>query len=372
MVVLGGMRVEMGPDRVTKVAESPDEQVALRREARALRICAHPGVVPLLAVEGGEPPQALVLRRAAGGGLGQSGSRSVRSVIGWGAAVAATLGDLHDIGWVHGAVVAEHVLFDGEGRPVLCGFRRAEAPADRSELARGAAGDVAALATLLLDRLPDGSDRRLVHFLSVAAAQSAPRSGLARLVPMAGRPRSGGWVSARQMARRLVELVPDARLGDEGGSQPDETEVPSTAPASPRRRRLAGVSAAVGLCAGVAAVGLALTASARRGIAPPAAQLAVGGSDDYVLSGPPGADLVTLIGRWDCGPARPAVVDLSTGWIWVFDRWPPPGSADTGRAIVHVPQPTGLTVRRSGTDCEQLVALEGSGRQAVIPVSPRR
>src|SRR5690606_41484281 len=65
------------------------------------------------------------------------------SIAGLVAAVASTLGDLHELGIVHGRVDTTHVLIGDDGRPRLCGFAGDEGatPAD----------DVAALGRVLAD-----------------------------------------------------------------------------------------------------------------------------------------------------------------------------------------------------------------------------
>lgn len=355
--------MEIVADRFIKRAGTAEERIALRREATALQICAHPGVVPLLSVEGGDPPDALVFARLSGGSLAERDDRSLGGLVGWGAAVASTLADLHGIGWVHGALSPDHVIFDADGRPVLCGLRRAEAPADGSVMARAVAADVAGLATMLLERLPAGSDRRLVRLLASVAGQGSNGRARARLLV----PTVGGRRPARELARRLVELVPEARSGV--GEQPPLDE-PVGAVRAARRRRLVWVAgiAAVSVAAAIPLAVSGLAGRRRSPLTPAPEPIHLSVSDRYVLSGPPGAQLLTVIGRWDCGTARPAVVDLRTGWIWVFDHWPARGAADAGRVVGHVPRPAGLAVRTSVIGCEQLVALEGSGQMTVIAV----
>lgn len=358
------MRTQVGADRTLKLAESDEDRLALRREARALRLCAHPGVVALLATEGGDPPQALVLPALAGGSMAAKTCAPLPTVIAWGAAIASTLADLHDIGWVHGSVSADHVLFDEQHRPVLCSFGRADAPADQPGAAAGAAADVAALARLLLERLPVDTDRRLMRYLSASAAERPGSSKVrGRLAVVGGRSVRGARNPARSMAGRLMELVPEASLGLDT-EQDGRSEL---RPASGgRRKRLVVGVAAVGSCAAAVAVVVSVVTVGRRPPSHTPGALTMATTDRFVLTGPPGAHLLTVIGRWDCGPPRPAVEDLQTGDIWVFDRWPPPGSADSARMVGHVRQPVGLAVRRSSTGCEQLVALEGSGRLQVV------
>lgn len=367
------MRVVVDGDRVRKLAETDAERSRLKAEARALRVCAHPGVVGLIATEGGDPPQELVLRALHGGSLAENSCQSLPMVIAWGAAIASTLADLHDIGWVHGSLSADHVLFDHDAKPVLCSFGRAEAHADHSLLAAAAAADVAALAALLLERTTAETDRRVVRFLSAAAHRSHRGLAISRFSVRTPLPGAGPRNTARQMSRRLIELVPDARLGEAAAAGQAEglpSPVPLAAPIRPggHRRWVVVAIAVLGLCAVLAAVGMAVAGLRPHRIGHPQGSLTLATSSRYTLTGPPEAQLLTVIGRWNCGPARPAVVDLRTGWVWVFDRWPPPGSAEPGRPVGHVRQPIGLAGRTSAKGCESLVALERSGRLEVLAV----
>src|SRR5271156_4426745 len=108
------MLVEDGPDPATlrKRATTDADRRRLEHEAQMLVAAAHPGVVELLSIEGGHPPESLILRRAAGGSAQDLGHQPADVVAGLGAALATTLADLHEIGFSHGSVTAEHVLLD--------------------------------------------------------------------------------------------------------------------------------------------------------------------------------------------------------------------------------------------------------------------
>ncbi|MFP3902399.1 MAG: hypothetical protein ACLFXM_16200, partial [Acidimicrobiia bacterium] len=124
-----------------KVASGEAEVTRLRREADRLRRASHPGVVTLLDVATTDSGAELRTRYA-----GEPLDRwhgSLASVAGLGAAVAATLADLHGLGVVHGRIDASHILVGAGGRPRLCGMsgRDGAEPAD----------DVGALAAVLDD-----------------------------------------------------------------------------------------------------------------------------------------------------------------------------------------------------------------------------
>lgn len=363
------MRVEVRAERVIKESESEAERARLGVEARALRACAHPGVVPLLGSDGGDPPCRLVLAPVAGGALaGAGGCLALEVVAGLAAAIAATLADLHDLGWVHGALAADHVLLDDEGRPVLCGFGRASRPSTPSEMEALAAGDVAALTSMLAQRLPAHPDRRV-----------------ARLFAASGGPRMGRTHDARRLARRVIDLVPDARL-EPAASWPEGcSDRPGPTEPAPVRaiqgsragRRLALVGG--GGAAAVLVAGLAVSGFLARPSSPPSPPQpdpparSPGGRPApvgrYVLSNPGGGRLITVMGRWGCGPARPAALDLSSGWVWIFDGWPGPGSSLRGRAVVRRPGAMGLAVEEVRARCDHLVVLGRSGTSFTVPGS---
>ena len=79
-------------------------------------------MVELVGVEGTTDRPVLVTVLVEGPTLAAPLALTVAEVAGLAGALAATLGDLHDLGIVHGAVVPEHVIVSPDGRPVLCGF----------------------------------------------------------------------------------------------------------------------------------------------------------------------------------------------------------------------------------------------------------
>jgi hypothetical protein len=138
-------------DRATaefhKVAESDEDAARLEQEAEVLTVARHPGVVQLLGWAGTTLRLRLVDGLAPADGAGAA------------VVAATTLADLHDIGVAHGALRAEHIVFD-HGAPVLCSFGRGQ-----TGVAPGgpeAAADVRALATALLAEADDPLQRRVL------------------------------------------------------------------------------------------------------------------------------------------------------------------------------------------------------------------
>ncbi len=435
--MLIAVRVEAG--EVRKQAESEQEQRQIQQEAAVLTAVAHPGVVQLLTTEG-DPVDTLVLRRVGAGSLDDLHHADAEVLAGVGASLATTVADLHEIGFVHRAITAPHVLLDEQGSPVLCGFGRALGPLPGSELTAHRMEDVRAIATILLERVPVG-DRRL-------------RSVLGRAE---GGRRWSRRCDARWLARRLVEVVPGARLEGEAsaylterpdpehtrdpggpvGVPPDGPEVAGAAPVGagagnhvvieaspalqaeereergdgspggasggqvlvrstvnpggatgswpPRRVRLVrlaagGLAAGAALVGGAAMVGPGLFGSGGASPRCPPVDQGCGrvGSSDGVItttsgrfdltSNAPGS--IVVLGRWGCtDQALPAELDVRTGDLWVFDRWPGPGSQQPARLAGTISSASGLTVRPGGGRCD-LIEVRRKG-QASVTVNPR-
>ena len=192
----------------------------LLREADLLSLAPVPGTVRLLARDGTENDPILVTARVDGSDLRRVPDLAVEEVAGLVAALGTTLADLHDLGVVHGAVMAEHVLLSSEGRPILCGFgygaRTGERPVAEAPLPEAAvdpartpgaplapASDVLALGALLDSLLatatPAGLDANQVDALRAVVGRTAAAD--AQLRP-----------SARAVAEAVRHAVPSARL----------------------------------------------------------------------------------------------------------------------------------------------------------------
>jgi tRNA A-37 threonylcarbamoyl transferase component Bud32 len=351
------MLVKMANAVVEKTALTELDRRRLGREVDALRHLVHPGVVAVVAVEdGGEGVERLVLRRVPGRTWADIGICPAAEAAGWGAAVATIVADVHDLGYAHGALSRDHVLIDEDGHPVLCGFGDATQLSASDHPAELIAQDVHATARMVLDAAP-GLDRRA-------------RRRLARYTDI----RHHRRLSARELAVDLVRTVPDARLGrpedrsESGAMDSAATLAASARPALPRPGREGDVPSSTGLsgrwrsrswttalsaaAAILVILGGAALATTRAARSRP--------SPGYVLRSASGESTLTVTGQWGCGPPRPAVLDTTTGSVWVFDRWPAPGQRVTSRFLTRVPGATGLGVGARSALCQQLVVLRAN------------
>lgn len=357
---------------VVKVADSDEERRRLGTEAAVLRLVAHPGVVRLACEEGaanGEGaaangqdgpvpagPDRLILHRVPGTPLSEVPPQPPELVAGWGAALATVLADLHALGVVHGAVGADHVIIDDQGRPVLCGFGSARR-LTADDHGREASVDVSALAGVLLACLEPGEAalRRLLVRWAAGRQRSAP--------------------DPASLARSLVARVPEARVDTPAPAGPAQPAA-AAGPASTGDRATAGerlrsapaviISAHPRLVAGALAAGIACAATVVVSLWPSGARSSGAGGQAlptaaplpaYILSAAPGEDPVAVVGRWGCGPSRPAVLDLGSGVLWVFSGVP--GGNERVRATFasRIPSASGLAVSSSGRGCDQLLVL---------------
>ena len=196
------VRVETvdGQQWVVKSAASPAETAHLGREAEQLRRAAHPGVVELGSFQAGPPVE--LRTRHAGRSLDEMAPLRLPSCAVSGPQWRRVLADLHDLGIVHGAIGADHILIGAEGRPVLCGFSSSGSTKEGH-----AGGDVIDLADTLASLLGPEAPRRLRRLLL------GPGKGL-RHTP-----------SARAFAAALSQAVPDRRLPTAAAVRPPGVSV---------------------------------------------------------------------------------------------------------------------------------------------------
>jgi hypothetical protein len=312
------VRVSIDPDgMVVKEASTPAEIDRLKNEVAVLSVARHPGVVRLLRFD----HERLETRLIDGATVGAR-SLSQEQVAAVGAALATTLADLHDIGIVHGAIEPSHVLIDGRGRPVLCGFGSGGTGAGPRDPRKGE--DVAALAAMLTELRPE---------------QRWPKPAL----------RSAHALGAAWAAS------PKPRVRDK--RHPGPTQVAHS------RRRLAPMAtlaaitlAAITLAAiTLAAITLAIAAwwHPQRLSRP---RFRIGEPTDQVV-----------LGRWTCTATRlPAVLRLRTGTVWIWDHWPAPGGHIMGQEAAHVSGAEKAKVLGGPNSCDRLLVTQSGGGQTTL------
>lgn len=216
---------ETGPV-VRKEAETDDGRGALTREVERLERARHPGVVELI----GHGDDHLVLAWAGGETL-ETWRAPLPQVAALLAACSATIGDLHELGIVHGRLQARHVVVGPDGRPRLCGFG-GSAPGTGEATP---AGDVAAIGVLIerlvgagvdLEPIPDrrwsrrrwsGYGRRSLQTLADHATDDDP----------ARRP------TARALAASIADAVPGCVLPAPGSVDPAPSLPPNRTKGGP-------------------------------------------------------------------------------------------------------------------------------------------
>jgi hypothetical protein len=218
-----------GPVAV-KTATGADDVARLRLEAERFERAAHPGLVAVVGPatggvdearadrgvddgtnESAEGRASVEIRTRFAGDPVTHWSGSVGAVAGLGAAVAATLADLHDIGVVHGRLDATHILVGDDGRPRLCGLSHPGGAAPHE--------DVAALGLVLgevLERATPGPRSWPWHGRSSAAHRRALEQVLAR----ASDPVPSRRPNARLLASSILSAVPGAELPATGSPFP--------------------------------------------------------------------------------------------------------------------------------------------------------
>ena len=145
---IGGVQRELAVDQVAdhRVAvariEGGERAAAVGRYLRALQTCRQASLAPILNVVD-EPPTAFVhVEAQADGPLLSSAIRLPQtSALLVGADVADALGALHDAGLAHGGLVADAIVLDASGRPVVMGAGLAGAAAAAAGLPSPIASD---------------------------------------------------------------------------------------------------------------------------------------------------------------------------------------------------------------------------------------
>lgn len=419
---------EEGSGCCVRRAESAADRAILQRVERTLDALRHPGLVELVSSGPGVAGNWELRTRWVGPTVGHDQVRlSSSHVAGIGAAVATTLADLHALGWFHGAVSADHILIDRDGRPILCGLSSAGRLTDLSV----AEADTAAL-THVLEWLAtrsgceeDRSLRRALHggrFRSGQAVVLARRLADPRLAPelpsgLDGPDPGSGLplVSEADVAPGAPHAEPGVTIDQSpaqftGGACSAATATPGVGPvgaaeaiavaarasgwrgiALPGRwrailrrawgspRLTAGVLT-VGLLAGTLAVAPAVLGSQSAPACPavdqgcravPTAGGVLATPTGHYKVGAPGD--VVVLGRWGCGPiALPALLRPASGEVWIFDRWPTPSADVAARSLGRVPGARSLRVVAGRDGCDTLEAQRAGAAPVRMAVGPAR
>jgi hypothetical protein len=332
------IEVDAGAGEFRKRAETGEEAARLDHEARVLEVARHPGVVEFLGRDGETLRLRLVNGRPLSGLVLPRDDELVRIA----RATATTLADLHDIGVVHRALSADHLMIDSDGQPILCSFGRALSGAVGPDEARA---EVAALAAAVSHGgTAAGTTGPTIAAIEAAAARAAHHP---------------------QPARYLATLLAENRAG---------------APTTGRRRtkavRAVGpVLAAAAIAVGAAAVSWRVGGGARPAaeacpavdlgchplahpggiIATPAGRYRIGGPGDLFV-----------VGRWRCAAALPALLQPASGKVWIWDQWARAGAPGVGRLVARIPGARDVQVEPGPSACDRLLVTLGDGTVAVV------
>lgn len=340
--------VRLGSSGSLEIVRSapPEPPDALRAAAARLRAGAGAGAVDVLAVhDDGERVEVVLAYAGRSPTVPLPAPEAARIA----ANTAARLADLHALGLAHGAVTLDHVLVDADGVVRLCGLRDGE-PAD----------DVLAFGALLRtlvgdDARGDGAEELIAIAARCESAlpEARPTMGaLAASLAAIGIPRTRATPSAR------VRVAVPTRL--------------------PQRVTTAAL-AVLALALGWLVVPRAPSSSARVAITPPSTESTTTTSVVAARVWPALMDRswtfgdendLQVLGDWDCdGETTPALVDASTGDVWVIDAWPAPGASAAARYVTTIDLPRSVAAVESDT-CDAMRVERTDG--GTITVSPAR
>jgi hypothetical protein len=81
------------------------------------------------------------------------------------------------------------------------------------------------------------------------------------------------------------------------------------------------------------------------------------------------SDDPVVLGRWTCGPVLPAVLRLSQGQVWVWDRWPTANSVLYARLAVRVAGAKTLRVVAGASGCDHLSVIGPGGATRTLTLN---
>lgn len=314
----------------------PGDDKDRQAEAEWLRRAAGPGVVEL--VVAGAPPVGIVTAHA-GSHTWRTSSPEPAPAAVLLASALRTVARLHRQGLVHGALVPDHLIVSG-GETVLCS---PDPSATGQALDRGALAD-----------------------LAQGSLQRWRSDGVS--VPEADR-----WA-------RTIQLLSSPNAGWSLGDIADVLAPP--APASPgrsrrvtsRRQRTVPVKARALLAATIViaftAIG-GLVVAGRTSPVPLSAARPIDGPSVDLLGtryrGGQPDDVLVATTRPCPGSPPAAVLEPSSGTVWVFSRLPSADAPERGLATQQVPGASRVAVRELGS-CEQVI-VSGPAGEAAVPAA---
>ncbi len=312
-----------------------------------LEVARHPGVVQLVGLE----DAVLRLRHVKGEPLSARRTPGADEMTRIAVVAATTLADLHDIGVVHGAITAEHILVERSGQAIFCSFGRGATnrPAADADVAR----DVVALAGALLTVAEPGGTVSQVLSQSARAGSKRPtaRKLAARLAaarPPAHHPPT--WVAVPVVvAAAMLTAVVAAR-----DAQPPHRPHPGAlAPAAPPPAARPPACPAVDLgCQPLPRpAGIIATSTGR---------FRVGRRDDLLV-----------VGRWRCAAPLPALLRPATGEVWVWDSWARANASRPARLVTRIAGATSVHVEGGPAGCDHLrLVFRDGATVAIYPDQP--
>lgn len=327
-------------------AAPPEDQLRLRATAETLGAAAGAGAVEVIRCSDDGEHVELVLAYA---GRSPSAPMDAMTLARVGAAVAASAADLHLRGIAHGALLAEHVLVDAAGDVRLCGYG--------SSANGSTSSDVRAMGALLLSLLDsDDSSQAATTIRTIAercTSESHPSmSAVAAGLAAAHGPRTTiSRMPAPTRSRRLwpalaivgvISIFGTVVLWPRGGAPsataalvPSSTTTVTSTMTAPRATRV-------------------WPRPQPKTIEGDGARWAFGSIDDWAL-----------VGDFDCdGVDTPALVQRSSGDVWVIDAWPD-GDEAAARYVTTINAVVDATLER-GRSCDSIV-VETAGGESIRP-----
>lgn len=402
-----------------KRAAPGETSIRLAHEAEMLTQAAGKGVMELVEFIDGADGAVLTAYFVGGGTALDLRSRrevSARVVATMAATLAETLADIHDRGFVHGSVCAEHVLAPAES-PTLCGWAsaviaRRNGLEDPTSDSPNPHDDAVGLASLVVDLLDESTDtlaeaiRAVVARVGTRDADAAPSMraiavGLRALVPVESSMGDDEEVVSRIPTGRALYARGgrgEAHVGERTNRFERRGKLLARIPAGSRHLRLAGIGAmAIGSVLGVIVFwgGSDLPASSLGPHQDNKNECAISASTEpvvdidsdgcfesvvvigrFVSAGEVSWELgnegdLVVVGDWDGDDmATPGIVRPSTGEVWIFERWAKLDEEVPAQKVEVDPvlsaKSAQVVKNKAGLDVIEIADAEGV-RQQILP-----